>query len=233
MAERGSDDPIRVGLGSRAADLARGSADGGKVCNSLFLGQRLRGLGRTSRVQFYDVSEVRLRRFRLARDLAINRFEAGIGKVERADTIARVPVERQRDRRLQRVVQQNGNEPRIALGVVEVIVKDRTFPVDAAPFIYSDLVLDLLAIGRRADEKNEARCLRPQLLLAPMRPALRRTYMIAVDLGVDAERPQLVGKPQNSLRMLGRVMTIADEDLSHGRLRDACLNLSRCSQKRE
>lgn len=79
-------------------------------------------------------------------------------------------------------------------GVVQIIVDDCAFPEDAAPFIGGDTVLHPRPIGERADDNDEARYARSQLLLAPMRPALWRPHMIAVELRIDAERPQLGSK---------------------------------------
>src|SRR4051812_11335721 len=113
--------------------------------------------------------------------------------------------------RLLRTIENDGDEPRVALLIVEITVDDAAFPEHAAALVGRDLPFDAVEIGLRADHDHEFRVFWPKLLLAPPRPALGRAGLVLIQLGVDAVLAKLIGEPQHPLRVLFAVVAVADE----------------------
>src|SRR5262245_30884661 len=100
------------------------------------------------------------------------------------------------------MVEQNGNESRVALLVVEGAVDDSTLPENAAALFGRYFSLDPVQVHLRANDEHELRVLRSELLFAPPRPTLRRPGFVLIQRGIDAMPAQLVGEIQDPLRVL-------------------------------
>ena len=86
-----------------------------------------------------------------------------------------------------------------------------------------------LVIGFCANHYHEVGM--PNLFLHPARPAFSRRHELLIDDAIDAVRPEAVGQLQNVLRVLRRVVTVADENFrrhkSHVFLEDFLCDLSK------
>ena len=69
-----------------------------------------------------------------------------------------------------------------------------------------------VTIGLRADHNHKLGILGSQVLLAPTRPAWRRPDVILVKFGIDAHLAKFVRQGEDAVRMLGRVVAIANKD---------------------
>ena len=126
----------------------------------------------------------------------------GVLQVERLGEIARVISQRAWDVVFIRSGQQDGDEPLVALFVVEVAVDDPALPEDTAAFVRRHLILDPLPVDSGANHQDEIGILGAESLLTPTRPAERRADAVLVQFHVHALGTEGVSQLEHRLCVL-------------------------------
>src|SRR5580765_2102134 len=107
-------------------------------------------------------------------------------EVKGQDAVALVITDWCRNKRWLSIGEEDWYESRVSLSVVEIVVNDPALPKHTASFICGHSVLHPFQIAFRTDQQNKRRVLRSQLLIAPMRPTLRRSNVVSIQFGIDS-----------------------------------------------